>query len=148
MQSAPLDFVAFHVQGQEFCLDVAAVREIRSATKIVPLPNSSVEFKGLMNLRGVVLPVVDMAGRLGLPIAERPSHPVIIVAASGARMVGLEVDAVDDIISAIDTEMQPVPTLQSGKVHQFVRGIINRPDRIICILELDHLLPAKVEEAG
>jgi purine-binding chemotaxis protein CheW len=142
------DFVAFRVQEQEFCLPVTAVREIRSATRIVPLPNVTEEFKGLMNLRGVVLPVVDMTKRLGLPVSERSPQPVIIVAESAGRLIGLDVDAVDDIISAHDAELQPVPGVQGGNVNQFVRGILNKQGRLLCILDLNKLLPAVVEEVG
>jgi len=147
MHRHPHEFVVFRVQEQEFCLDVNVVREFRSATKAVPLPNSALEFKGLINLRGVVLPVVDMANKLGLPRHGEPANPVIIVAESGGRMVGLEVDAVDDIISVSDAETQPIPNTQAGVVHEFIRGVINQPERIICILDLDQLLPAEVVEA-
>ena len=140
------DFVAFRVQEQELCLDVAAVREIRSATRIVPLPSATEEYKGLMNLRGVVLPVVDMTKRLGLPAAERSPQPVIIVAEAAGRLIGLDVDAVDDIVSADDGELQPVPGTQGGSVNQFIRGILNRQGRLLCILDLNKLLPATVEE--
>ena len=137
------DFLVFRIQGQEFCLEIGAVREIRSATKVVPLPNSPVEFKGLINLRGIVLPIVDMTSRLGLVIASPATNPVIIVAESGDRVVGLEVDIVDDIISVSDAEIQAIPTIPTGGIQEFVRGIVNISNRLICLLTIDRLLPAE-----
>jgi purine-binding chemotaxis protein CheW len=137
------DFLVFRIQGQEFCLEIGAVREIRSATKAVPLPNSPVEFKGLINLRGIVLPIVDMASRLGLAVVNPPINPVIIVAEVGDRIVGLEVDIVDDIISVGEAEIQSVPTIPTGGIQEFVRGIVNISNRLICLLAIDRLLPAE-----
>lgn len=140
------DFLVFRIQGQEFCLEIGAVREIRSATKAVPLPNSPVEFKGLINLRGLVLPIVDMASRLGLAVVNPPANPVFIVAESGERIVGLEVDIVDDIISVSEAEIQAIPTIPTGGIQEFVRGIVSISNRLICLLAIDRLLP--VEKAA
>ena len=138
-QASAGDFLVFRIQGQEFCLEIGVVREIRSATKVVPLPNSPLEFKGLINLRGIVLPIVDMASRLGLTVANPPANPVIIVAQSGERIVGLEVDIVDDIISVSDAEIQSIPTIPTGGIQEFVRGIVNISNRLICLLAIDRL---------
>lgn len=137
------EFLVFRIQGQEFCLEIGAVREIRSATKAVPLPNAPVEFKGVINLRGTVLPIVDMASRLGLAVVSAPTNPVIIVAESGERLVGLEVDIVDDIISVRQAEIQSIPTIPTGGIQEFVCGIVNISNRLICLLAVDRLLPAE-----
>jgi purine-binding chemotaxis protein CheW len=144
----PQEFVVFRIQGQEFCLDIELVREIRSATATTPLPHSPVEFKGLINLRGVILPVVDLAARLGLPISGPASNPVVIVAEAGSSLIGLEVDIVDDIISVDVATIQPTPEVASNGIQPFVRGIINIDGRMICIIVLDRLLPQETADVA
>lgn len=137
------EFLVFRIQGQEFCLEVSSVREIRSASKAVPLPNAPKDIKGLINLRGVVLPILDMTSRLGLTVVSPPANPVIIVAELDKNLVGLEVDIVDDIISVGEGQMQIIPLVPTGGIQEFVRGIVNISDRLICALALDRVFPSK-----
>jgi len=137
------EFLVFRIQDQEFCLEVSSVREIRSATKTVPLPNAPKDVKGLINLRGVVLPILDVTSRLGLTIVSPPVNPVIIVVEFGPSLVGLEVDVVDDIISVSEAQMQEIPIVPTGGIQEFVRGIINISGRLICVLAIDRIFPAR-----
>ena len=139
----PATFWSSESRARNFASRLGRFVKYAARTKAVPLPNSPVEFKGLINLRGIVLPIVDMASRLGLAVVNPPINPVIIVAEVGDRIVGLEVDIVDDIISVGEAEIQSVPTIPTGGIQEFVRGIVNISNRLICLLAIDRLLPAE-----
>jgi purine-binding chemotaxis protein CheW len=135
------DLISFRVAEQEFCVEVMCVREVRGWTPATPLPNAPPYVCGVVNLRGAVLPVVDLAARLGLAPARPSGRHVIIVAWIGAQLVGLLVDAVCDIISADDGMIQPTPDAAQGEVRGMVRGLIALDGRMISLIQLEHLLP-------
>src|SRR6478752_8151648 len=90
--SANREFVAFRVGAQEFCIDIMGVREIRGWTPATPLPHAPVYVRGVINLRGAVLPIVDLAMRFGLGLTEPTPRSVIIVVQVHQQVVGLLVD--------------------------------------------------------
>ena len=91
---------------QEFCIDIMSVREIRGWTPATALPHAPAYVRGVINLRGSVLPIVDLAERLGFPPTDASARQVIIVVQVGAQIVGLLVDAVSDILT-LTTENDP-----------------------------------------
>jgi purine-binding chemotaxis protein CheW len=91
---APREFIAFRIGVQEFCIDIMSVREIRGWTPATALPHAPPYVRGVINLRGSVLPIVDLAERLGFPPTDASARQVIIVVQVGAQIVGLLVDAV------------------------------------------------------
>src|SRR4051794_27772643 len=103
------ELISFRVGSQEFCVDIMDVREIRGWTLATPLPHSPDFVRGVINLRGAVLPIVDLSARLGLGITETTARSVIIVTRMGERTVGLLVDAVSDILTATQDVIQPTP---------------------------------------
>src|SRR5689334_21989594 len=103
------ELISFRVGEQEFCVDIMSVREIRGWTPASPMPHSPPYVRGVINLRGAVLPVIDLAARLGLGVADATDRHVIIVARIGNRTVGLLVDAVSDILTVTDETIQPPP---------------------------------------
>ena len=88
------ELIAFRIGRQEFCVDIMSVREIRGWTPATPLPRSPGYMKGVINLRGTVLPIIDLGARFGLETSEPTARHVIMVANIGGRTVGLLVDAV------------------------------------------------------
>ncbi|MDE8347117.1 MAG: chemotaxis protein CheW [Acidocella sp.] len=141
------ELIAFRVGRQEFCIDVMIVREIRGWTMATALPRSPHYVRGVINLRGAVLPIVDLAVRLGLPSAEPTARNVIIVVQSGGQQIGLLVDAVSDILTAKDDQVQPSPDVSSELVRCFVRGLLPVDGRMISLISLDQVLPAELEAA-
>ncbi|HEV7691683.1 MAG TPA: chemotaxis protein CheW [Hyphomonadaceae bacterium] len=135
------ELIAFRIGAQEFCVDIMSVREIRGWAPATALPQSPEYVRGVINLRGAVLPVVDLSGRLGLGLADPTARHVIIVANIGSRLVGLLVDAVSDILNASDSEIQPPPDVGCETVRTFLRGILAIDDRMISVVSLDNLLP-------
>ena len=93
------ELLSFRAGAQEFCIDIMAVREIRGWTPATPLPHAPGYVRGVVNLRGAVLPIIDLAERIGLGRAEPTPQHVIIVTQVGTQLVGLLVSAVCDILT-------------------------------------------------
>lgn len=135
------ELIAFRVGKQEFSINVTSVREIRGWTTATMLPKAPRYIRGVINLRGAVLPIVDFAVRLGLPSAEPTARNVIIVVQIEQKQIGILVDAVSDIITLSHGNIQPAPDISSESVSSFVRGLIPVDGRMISLISLDHVLP-------
>jgi purine-binding chemotaxis protein CheW len=148
LSNAARELISFRVGVQEFCVDIMAVREIRGWTAATALPRSPGFVRGVINLRGAVLPIVDLAARLGFDSAEPTARHVIIVAQIGSQMVGLLVDAVSDILTVTDDVIQPTPEVASDTAKTFVRGLLAIDGRMISLIGLERLLPELDLEAA
>jgi purine-binding chemotaxis protein CheW len=142
------EFISFRIGTQEFCVDIMTVREIRGWTPATPLPQAPGYVRGVINLRGAVLPVVDLAARLGLGDTKTSERNVIIVVRIGQRFVGLLVDAVSEVLTATSDMIQPTPDISCDAVRQFVRSIIALDGRMISWITLDKVLPEQEAEAA
>lgn len=142
------ELISFRIGEQEFCVDIMAVREIRGWTPATPLPRSPAFMKGVINLRGAVLPIVDLGARLGLKTAEPTARHVIMVVRIGERTVGLLVDAVSDIIELTDDQVQPTPDVACDQVKTFVKGLFAIEGRMVSLIALDKVLPELEAEAA
>ena len=137
------ELIAFAVGQQEFCIDVMAVREIRGWTPATVLPHSQSYVRGVINLRGAVLPIIDLAVRLGFPPVDAMGRHVIIVVQVRSQVVGLLVDAVSDILTVTDAEMLPPPDVASDMAKHFVCGLLGIDGRMISILSVENVLPER-----
>src|ERR1700733_11207117 len=142
------ELISFRIGAQEFCVDIMAVREIRGWTAATALPQSPSFLRGVINLRGAVLPIVDLAARLGFEPAEPTQRHVIIVAQIDRQIVGLLVDAVSDILTVGDDVVQPPPDVASDMVRNFVQGLLAIDGRMISLISLNRILPAAELEAA
>ncbi len=142
------ELITFRVGAQEFCVDIMAVREIRGWTPATPLPQQPAYMRGVINLRGVVLPIMDLAGRLGLEMVEPTVRHVIIVVRAGERTIGMMVDAVSDILAVDPAAIQPTPDVACDTVKAFITGIITLDSRMISEIALDRLLPSREQIAA
>ena len=142
------EVIVFRIDAQEFCVDIMSVREIRGWTPATVLPRSPSYVRGVINLRGAVLPIVDLGARLGLGAAEPSARHVIIVAQIGEQVVGLLVDAVSDILTITDDMIQPTPDVASETAKTFVRGLIPMEGRMISLIGLERVLPELELEAA
>jgi len=136
-----IELISFRIVEQEFCVDIMAVREIRGWAPATPLPQTPPYMRGVINLRGAVLPIMDLAVRLGLPATEPSARSVIIVVKSGERLVGLLVDAVSDILTVTTDAIQPTPDVACDRVRGFIRGLISLDGRMISQVALDRVMP-------
>lgn len=134
--SSSIELLTFRLADQEYALDIMSVREIRGWTRATPLPHAPHYMKGVINLRGTVLPVMDLALRLGLPEREQNERNVIIVVKFEDVMTGLLVDAVSDIVALTKDDLQPPPELSSGAAQGVVSSLSLIDDRMIRVLDL------------
>ena len=139
------ELVSFRIGAQEFCVDIMQVREIRGWSVATALPKAPSFVCGVINLRGAVLPIVDLAARLGFGATAPSDRHVIIVAQIGGQIVGLLVDAVSDIISVTDEVIQPTPDVASDMAKSFIRGLLAIEDRMVSLIGLDRVLPESLE---
>lgn len=142
------ELISFLIGTQEFCVDIMSVREIRGWTPATPLPHSPPFVRGVINLRGAVLSIVDLAARLGFPATEPSARAVIIVAQVGRQVVGLLVDAVTGILTVTADTVQPTPDVASDMARSFVTGVLAVEGRMISLITLDHVLPSIERQAA
>jgi len=141
-------FVTFRSGEQEFGADIMAIREIRGWTPTTPLPHAPDYVRGVINLRGVVLPIVDLKARLGFSATEANAKHVIVVVKCGNRTIGLLVDAVSDILTTTAAEIQPAPEIARDEACQFVNGIAVLGYRMVTILEMNVLTESLASDKG
>ena len=132
-------FITFRSGDQEFGADIMVIREIRGWTDTTPLPHSPDYVRGVINLRGVVLPVVDLKARLGRGRTEANPKHVIVVIKAGDRTIGLLVDAVSDILTVTSADIQPTPELARDGQAEFVEGIAVLDQGMVTILSMERL---------
>ena len=136
----PVEFVSFISGGQDYCIEVVKVREIRRWSTVTTLPHSPRHFLGVMNLRGAVIPIIDLALRLGLPpTTPTPRHVVLIVAA-GERIVGILVDSVAEILAVPGHALRDVAALPV-EASQLIKGMIALDGSALRILDIDAVAP-------
>ena len=147
-ESVGQELISFRIAEQEFCVDIMAVREIRGWTQATPLPQAPSYVRGVINLRGAVLPIVDLSARLGLGATEPSVRNVIIVVRIGTRLVGLLVDAVSEVLTATADMIQPTPDVSCDAVKMFIKGILALEGRMVSWITLDKILPEQIAEAA
>ena len=133
-----LELISFEIAGQEFCIDIRSVREIRGWTPVTRMPQYVL---GVINLRGSVMPVLDLRSRLGLGETEASSRHVFVVVQHGSRLAGLMVDAVQETFVVDEALMPPPPCMDSGEAEALVDAIIPMEGRMLSRLVVGALLP-------
>jgi purine-binding chemotaxis protein CheW len=136
------ELISFQIRDQSFCIDLMAVREIRGWTQATPLPQSPDFIRGVVNLRGTVLPIIDLSARLGLGPTEPSARHAILVTEIADRLVGLLVDGVSEILSLPKESLQPTPDVGCRITREFVRGLVSLDGRMLTLLSLNPMLPA------
>jgi purine-binding chemotaxis protein CheW len=147
-QTSARELISFMIGVQEFCLDIGVVREIRGWTETTPMPYAPNYVHGVINLRGTVMPVVDLCRRLGLGETIPTQRHVIIVAMISGQLVGLLVDAVCETLTINPDEIQMPPELGSEAARNFLKGVLSIDGRMVTIIGLDSVLPGPLAEAA
>ena len=142
------EVVAFRVANQDFCFDLKSVREIRGWTETTILPRAQPYVKGVINLRGSVVPVVDLSERLGLGATDPGPRHVIIITVLGTQTVGLLAELVSDILTVADTDIQPIPDMIDETVRKFISGVLVIEDRMIRKMELSTIIASDGRSLG
>jgi len=144
-QSA-IELILVEVAGHEFCIDIRSVREIRGFTASTPLPQAPAFVLGVINLRGAIMPVLDLRARLGLGATEVSGRHVIVVVHHEDRPAGLLVDAVQETMILDGAQLQAPPRYEGGPAEAFVDALIPLEGRILGRLNVRSLLPQEVLE--
>ena len=147
-RSSSKEFITFHVGGQTFCIDIIAVREIRGWTPATPLPHAPSFVRGVINLRGSILPVVDLAARFGLAVKEPTARHAGVVVQSNGRTVGLLVEAVSNILMMDPDTIQATPEVATDTSRTFIQGIVAADQEIISVLIVDNVLTENIALAA
>jgi purine-binding chemotaxis protein CheW len=139
-------FLTFILHDEEYGIEILRVQEIKGYTKVRPIPNAPAYIKGAMNLRGTVVPVVDLRIRLGMPEAEYNQFTVIIVVSVGTKIVGLVVDAVSDVLNITPDQIDQTPEIAGDVEASFFHGMGKVGEKLVLLLDVDHLLAGEKAE--
>src|ERR1043166_6827078 len=145
VEAAALQFLAFSVNGEEYGVDIMAVREIKVWTEIKRLPNSPDYIRGGMNLRGIIIPIFDLRARFSGKLTEASASHVVIILAVGERNIGILVDAVFDILTVNSGEIKPPPDIEHQGRTDFIAGLISLEKRMVVVLTVDKLFGDEVK---
>ncbi len=138
--AAPTEFISFAIGDDQYGVDIMAVREIKGWSEITHLPRQPEYVRGVLNLRGVIVPIIDLRCRFGQGLtAATPLHIVIIVQI-GPRLVGLLADRVLDIVSFEPTQVQPVPRVAQASRVDFLSGLVTVDGAMLALIDLQNLL--------
>ncbi|MEZ6092674.1 MAG: chemotaxis protein CheW [Pirellulaceae bacterium] len=140
-------FLTFTLAEEEFGIDILQVQEIKGLTHLTHIPNMPDYIKGVMNLRGTVVPVVDLRSKFSMPASEYNQFTVIIVVNLGSRIMGLVVDAVSDVLNVGADSIEAAPDLGVGIDTAFLTGLAKSGDRLVTLLNINHLLRTGDETA-
>jgi purine-binding chemotaxis protein CheW len=133
-------FLTFTLQGEEYGIEILRVQEIKGLSKIRPIPNAPAYVKGVINLRGAVVPIVDLRSRFGMSEADYNQFTVIIVVSIGAKVVGLVVDAVSDVMNIGKGQVEDTPEMGGEIDTSFFRGMGKVGDKLVLLLNIEQLL--------
>ncbi len=134
------EVLVFVLGGEEYGVDILKVQEIRGYDKVTPIPSAPGFLKGVFNLRGTIVPVIDMRLKFGLAQASYDDLTVVVILRIGARVIGLVVDGVSDVVELTEDEVRPAPALGSLVDHAFLAGVATQESRMVLLLDIEKLL--------
>jgi purine-binding chemotaxis protein CheW len=138
-QAGELQIVVCELTDEHYGLDIARVFEIIRHQPITPVPRAPSFVKGVINLRGRIIPVADLRARFGMPEVEPTKETRIVVAESSSTRVGLIVDSVSEVLLVPADAVEPTPGVATGADAEYLRGIAKLGGRLVLLLELDGL---------
>lgn len=138
------EYLTFSVGDEEYACDILSVQEIRAMSQITPIPNSPGYVRGVMNLRGLVVPVISLRTMLGSPGPDDGKFRVIVLVTVGVKIVGLLVDAVSDVLR-LDVSEVPLPTELGSRIDiSIVSALGTLGEKFVVVLDV----PRVAERAG
>ncbi len=141
-QAKQLEFVTLVAGGQNFCVEITQIREIRRWTPVTILPHSPFHVLGVINLRGAVIPIIDLAVKLGFEKIQPTERHVIIITAIEDRIVGLLVESVSEILGVSADMVRETPRGPEDPATRAIQGIIPVDDDMTKIINLSALMPS------
>lgn len=137
-------FITFTVNDQEYGVDIMSVREIKGWVETTHLPNTPNYMRGVINLRGAVVPILDLRNRFGMGRTNATKNHVVMIVNVESRIMGILVDAVSDILTISSGEIRPVPSIDQDN-KSVLKGLVNLSDRMVALLVLEKLFDAHIE---
>jgi purine-binding chemotaxis protein CheW len=134
------EFLTFRLGAEEYGIDILKVQEIRSYEQPTRIANSPAFLKGVVNLRGVIVPILDLRVKLGCDSADLNAMTVVIVLNIQGRIVGAVVDAVSDVLQLASAHIQPAPDMSAAVDIRFIQGIANVGERMLILMDIERLL--------
>jgi purine-binding chemotaxis protein CheW len=139
----PRQFITFTLDAQEYGVDIMQVREIKGWTETTALPQAPSYVRGVINLRGIIVPILDLRARFGMGTTIPSRMHVVIIVITDTRTTGLLVDAVSDIITVEPGTIRAVPRMDDLPVEEsFLDGLVALDDRMVTLVSLDGLIGA------
>jgi len=135
-----LQLVSFKIGDEEFGVDILKVQEINRMLQVTHVPNAPAYVEGVINLRGKVIPVVDLRQRLGLERKEKDKHTRIIVMELSGKVVGFVVDAVSEVLRIPRSVTEPPPQVAGGMNADYITAVGKLEDRLLTLLDLEKVL--------
>ena len=135
--SSLFEFITFSAGGQNFCLEITQIREIRRWTPVTALPHTPNDVLGVMNLRGAVIPIFDLAAKFNLGSTPHSERNVVIVASASGTTIGLLVESVSEILSVETNSIKETPDIKSEATKQSILGVISVEETMVRVVNLD-----------
>ena len=137
-------FLTFLLAGEEYGIDILRVQEIKGWEEATEIPNTPDYIQGVINIRGTIVPIIDLRRRFNLDLLEYGATTVVIVlkveTGSRSRIMGIVVDAVSDVYNVPSDEMKPPPDFGTAISIEFVRGLATVDEKMVIMLDIDRLL--------
>lgn len=143
-----LQLVTFEVGKEEFAIDILSVQEINRMMELTRVPQSPPEVEGVINLRGRIIPVIDLRKRFNMDQGERDQHSRIVVVEVKGRVLGFIVDRVHEVLRIDRKIVDAPPSMVSSVDSDFIAGVGKLPDRLLILLDLDKLFASEVVGAA
>jgi len=134
------EVLVFALGGEEYGVDILKVQEIRGYEKVTTIPAAPAYLKGVVNLRGIIVPVIDMRIKFGMADPKYDTFTVVIILRVSRRVIGIVVDGVSDVIRLAPSEVKAAPGLGSIVDSGFLAGLATQGGRMILLLEIEKFL--------
>ena len=141
-----LQLVSFNIADEEFWVDILNVQEINRMVEITRVPNVAHFVKGVINLRGKVIPIIDLRARLNMPPIEQGAETRIVVVELGSNIIGFIVDRVNEVIRINKSITEPPPAMVSGIDAEYITAIGKLDDRLLILLDLSRVIRTDSDE--
>jgi purine-binding chemotaxis protein CheW len=133
-------FLTFQLGEELYGVDILRVQEIKGYTAVTKIPNTPAHIKGVLNLRGTIVPIVELRTKFGMDTIDYTMFTVIIVVVVREKIMGLVVDAVSDVLNIDKKDIQPAPQFGASVDVSFLNGIGKSGDKLVALLDMDRLL--------
>lgn len=134
------EVLVFVLGAEEYGVDILKVQEIRGYEKVTPIPSAPDYLKGVVNLRGIIVPVIDLRMKFGMPEPRYDSFTVVVILRIAARVIGIVVDGVSDVVQLAANEVKAAPQLGSLVDSSFLAGLATQNERMILLLDIEKFL--------